>query len=76
MADLLSVALHLPSTLNCDGKYKTSQTCDSPKLTRSSSSENDTAANTFGISCGKKIVDVEFQNLSYTIPGGLGKSKF
>lgn len=76
MADLLSVALHLPSTLNCDGKYSQKSACDSPKLTRSSSSENDTAVNTFGINCGKKIVDVEFQDLSYTIPGGIGKSKY
>ena len=69
MADLLSVSVHLPSELG-SGISKSGP--DSPRLIRSSSSDNDTAAQTFGISCGKKIVDLEFQDLSYTIPGGLG----
>lgn len=70
MADLLSVAVHLPTSLgDCIG-------IESPRLARSSSSENDTAAQTFGISCGKKVVDLEFVDLSYTLPGGLAKRKY
>ncbi|XP_067952216.1 ATP-binding cassette sub-family G member 1-like isoform X2 [Watersipora subatra] len=67
MADLLSVAVHLPTSLGAD------LGSSSPRLTRSSSSENDTAAQTFGISCGKKVVDLEFVDLSYTLPEGLSK---
>ena len=69
MADLLSVAVHLPAS------YGDNLGSKSPRLARSSSSENDTAAQTFGISCGKKVVDLEFVDLSYTLPGGLGKCK-
>ena len=67
MADLLSVAVHLPTSLGDDIGSK------SPRLVRSTSSENDTAAQTFGISSGKKVVDLEFVDLSYTVPGGLAK---
>lgn len=73
MADLLSVSVHLPSEL---GAGISKNGLESPRLIRSSSSDNDTAAQTFGISCGKKVVDLEFQDLSYTIPGGLGKCKY
>lgn len=72
MADLLSVSVHLPSEL---GANISKNGLDSPRLLRSSSSENDTAAQTFGISCGKKVVDLEFQDLSYRIPGGLARGE-
>lgn len=67
MADLLSVAVHLPSYIG-----EAASGLDSPRLTRSTSSDNDTAAQTFGISCGKKVVDLEFQDITYTVPRGIG----
>jgi len=76
MADLLSVALHLPSHIGLELEGKSvPQSPRSRHLTRSSSSENDidTVVQTFGISCGKQVVDLEFQDLSYTLPGGIGK---
>lgn len=74
MADLLSVAVHLPSTLSSN-KSPGIPGSDSTKLLRSTSSENDSVPQPFGISCGKKVVDLEFVDLSYSIPRGLGNRK-